>query len=555
MALCAAWAMPARAQDPADGQGVAVEAIVEQVAGRDVWLRAAGDVAAFDRIGAGVRDTVEARAGTRRFRAELLARSEARVVIRFLDGDATIAVGDTVRISPLRTTALEPRLPSAVAAGVDTLAAERGADTLPAGSETPAAPADVRPPPLSPAGSPRGSAAHRGPRVDGRIGISAATVHSSGQWPEAGERWSRTDATPAARLYLRVDHLPGDVRLSVSARGDRRIDMGGGIDVPSAVHLYDAHVERTFQVVPLHMRFGRFRNPYETYAEPIDGALLRMGVGAGFGVGALAGFLPLWSRAELHTEHPTARAFVDFERSVGRAYVRGAVSAGREWPDSGAARTSAAWSQSIARGVARLTADTRLDQRPESGWSVAELQVAGALRPVESVRLHARHSRSDAAWTRYDWAALPTRSRSGVGASWTPGPFSAGVDAGTTRTEPALDPDAPVRTGRSLALWALADRSPLLGIGAGLALSWWRDDDFASVQIAPSLSRSFGGARLRLDYRREQTDGTDAARVMHGFGGSLVVPIRAFRLHLSADHRNAGGVATTRVFTSLEARL
>lgn len=546
MALCAVWATPARAQDPAQSDGIAVQAIVEQVAGRDVWLRAAGDVGAFDRIGAGAGDTVEAHAGTRCFRAEVLARSEARIVARLLDGTPPIAAGDTVRIAPLHTTAAAMQASSGRAVGIDTLPADRSIS---------GAPAEVRPSPARMAGATAGSAAGRAMRVDGRIGISAATVHSSGQWPEAAERWSRTDATPAARLHLRVDHLPGDMRLSVNARGDRRIDMGGGIDMPSAVHLYEAHVERTFQRVPLHVRFGRFRNPYETYAQPIDGALLRLGVGAGFGVGAIGGYLPLWSRAELHTDRPAARAFVDFERRVGRAYVRGAVSAGREWPDSGAARTSAAWSHSIAWGVARLTADTRLDRRPEGGWSVAELQVAGALRPVESVRLHARHSRSDAAWTRYDWSALPTRSRSGLGASWTPGAFSAGVDAGTTRTEPALDPDAPTRTGRSVALWALADRSPLLGIGAGLALSWWRDDDFASVQIAPSLSRSFGAARLRLDYRREQTDGMDAARVMHGFGGSFMMPIRAFRLHLAADHRDAGGVGTTRLFTSLEARL
>jgi hypothetical protein len=279
LAIGLAAALLALAAPRAEAQDQGLRAVIEQIAGSDVYLSVGSEA------GLAASDTVQAyRDGDGEYLGALrvVAVSASRSVVTFLDRPFPLTRGTVLQ---LRFTAAPAAAPAAAAA----------------------APAVQTP-------------TRSGPRVRGRFSLDFNGMQSTTTWmSNVEERVERRFASPSMSLRLVATQLPGGLTFETTGRATYRYSDPEIVQPDLSVRVYQVSIAKEFDNAPIQFRLGRFYNPYELYSGYWDGALLRVG-GRGFGVGVVAGFQPDRANEGPSTDLPKYTAFADY--AVGRRTVR-----------------------------------------------------------------------------------------------------------------------------------------------------------------------------------------------------------------------------------------
>ncbi len=468
----------------AQAQEQGLRAVIEQIAGSDVYLSVGSDagLAASDTVQV-YRDADGEYLGALR----VVAVSATRSVVTFLDRPFPLTRGVVVQ---LRFTAA----PAPVAAPV----AEATAPTsLPV--------------------------ARSGPRVRGRFSLDFNGMQSITRWvSNVEERAERRFVTPSMSLRLVATQLPGGFTFETTGRATYRYSDPAIVQPDLSVRVYQLSIAKEFDNAPIQFRLGRFYNPYELYSGYWDGALLRVG-GRGFGVGVVAGFQPDRANEGPSTDLPKYTAFADY--SLGRGAVRysGDLSVHQVKPKGDLLdHTFAGWSQALRVGAVRLTSDLQVDRDPElSEWKITRARVTGAIPVARGFTLNGRYAHDRPYYLFRTTDLLPfARDQVGGGFDYFGGNASFRVDVTANQFEGG---DWSMAYGGSVGL----QRTGILGLGLNVGGTYWTLNNTTALQAFGDLTRRFGRVDVRGSYQFYRTAWDPRTAVTHTGALSLVVPLGA----------------------------
>lgn len=508
-------ASPPRATAPADSASARVAALVDQVAGSTIYLRAGSEagLGEGDTVSA-ARDSVSAPVG----RLAVLAVSAGRSVTTFAGTPFPVTRGETLYLETA------PRVSGAPPAPV-------------AGS--------LRPAPAAAAASAAASLP-AGPEASGRVAMELDLRHSATTFGGADPvTVSRNFATPALWLQTRVTRLPGGLQLDANARIEQRASDVTPIDPRTSTRIYEASLSRRFESVPFDFRLGRFFSPYDPFGGYWDGLMLHYGRTVGGGVSV--GYEPDRFNQAPQSTLPKASAFLDVE-ATGRTDYRGAVSITALRPRGGPADHSfLGLSQQLRAGSWYVSQALQLDRALAGrGWIVsrAELWASGPLTD----RLDGRVGLSRSQPFDY-WA---TDSVLSYRRDQVTGGLSLRLPRGTIGGDVAVNRDQGLGTGRSYSGYLTLTRLTPAAIDVSTTVAWWTRSGTRALLVSPRFSRWFGSVSARLGYQLYRTESTSGPLLSHGIDLGLGIPLGGgLRYDVSGGTRFGGGLGEIRLYTSL----
>ena len=465
-----------------EAQDQGLRAVVEQIAGSDVYLSVGSEA------GLAASDTVQVyrqEDGEYLGALRVVAVSATRSVVTFLDRPFPLTRGVVVQ---LRFTAA----PTAAAA--------------------PAA--------AAPAARPT---ARSGPRVRGRFSLDFNGMQSITTWlSNVEERVERRFATPSMSLRLTATQLPGGFTFETTGRATYRYSDPEIVQPDLSVRVYQLSVAKEFDNAPIQFRLGRFYNPYELYSGYWDGALLRVG-GRGFGVGVVGGFQPDRANEGPSTDLPKFTAFADY--SLGRRAVRytGDLSFHQVRPKGEFLdHTFAGWSQALRVGGFRLASDLQVDRDPElSEWKITRARVTGAIPLARGFTLNGRYSHDRPYFLFRTTDILPfARDQVGGGFDYFGGNASFRADVAANRFDQG---GWSMSYGGSFGF----QRTGILGLGINAGGTYWTLDNSTALQAFGDVTRRFGRVDVRGSYQFYRTAWDPTTVVTHSGALSLTVPLGA----------------------------
>ena len=468
----------------AEAQDQGLRAVIEQIAGSDVYLSVGSEA------GLAASDTVQAyRDGDGEYLGALrvVAVSATRSVVTFLERPFPLTRGTVLQ---LRFTAA----PTAAAAPAATAVAP----------------------------TPR-PAARNGPRVRGRLSLDFNGMQSTTTWmSNVEERVERRFATPSVSLRLTATQLPGGFTFETTGRATYRYSDPAIVQPDLSVRVYQVSIAKEFDNAPIQFRLGRFYNPYELYSGYWDGALLRVG-GRGFGVGVVAGFQPDRANEGPSTDLPKYTAFADYALGRGTVRYTGDLSFHQVKPKGEFLdHTFAGWSQALRVGGFRLTSDLQVDRDPElSEWKLSRARVTGAVPLARGFTLNGRYSHDRPYFLFRTTDLLPfARDQVGGGFDWFGGNASFRADVTANRFDQG---GWSMSYGGSFGF----QRTGILGLGLNAGGTYWTLDTGAALQAFGDLTRRFGRVDVRGSYQFYRTAWDPTTVVTHTGALSLTVPLGA----------------------------
>jgi hypothetical protein len=482
LAIGLAAALLALAAPRAEAQDQGLRAVIEQIAGSDVYLSVGSEA------GLAASDTVQAyRDGDGEYLGALrvVAVSASRSVVTFLDRPFPLTRGTVLQ---LRFTAAPAAAPAAAAA----------------------APAVQTP-------------TRSGPRVRGRFSLDFNGMQSTTTWmSNVEERVERRFASPSMSLRLVATQLPGGLTFETTGRATYRYSDPEIVQPDLSVRVYQVSIAKEFDNAPIQFRLGRFYNPYELYSGYWDGALLRVG-GRGFGVGVVAGFQPDRANEGPSTDLPKYTAFADY--AVGRRTVRytGDLSFHQVRPKGAyLAHTFAGWSQALRVGGFRLASDLQVDRDPElSEWTLTRARVTAAVPLARGFTLNGRYVHDRPYFLFRTTDLLPfARDQVGGGFDWFGGNASFRADVTANRFD---EGGWSMSYGGSFGF----QRTGILGLGLNAGGTYWTLEGSTALQAFGDLTRRFGRVDVRGSYQFYRTEWDPTVVVTHTGGLSLTVPLGA----------------------------
>ncbi|MDX1395301.1 MAG: hypothetical protein R3195_12970 [Gemmatimonadota bacterium] len=410
------------------------------------------------------------------------------------------------------------------------------------GGAGPTGPA-VAPEPGAPA---RRTPAARGPTVRGRVAIDVDAIDSRTEYgPGPDQAVERRYATPVLRFNALVSDLPGGIRVDVSGRGSYRYASPDAAAQPMSIRLYSASIDKRFSTLPLHLRAGRFYNPYESYSGYWDGGLVRIG-GRRAGIGALAGFQPYRWDQKFTTELPKLSVFADFSAGGGRTSYDIDLSGHRVDPRNGLERhTFAGLSQILRHDGLRLSQDLQVDENPETGeWEVTRFHVNASVRASARVDVRAGLSRRR---TYRLWESVDVidyaRDRAKLGLAVRSGRSAFVGDVGLVRVD---DGDVGPAVSGSIHL-------PFPGpLGLTAAGSFWKGDRHEALALQPGLSATWSRVRVNAGYRYYRYDYEVSGTLTHAVQTGVSIGLDdGFALLLNGTGQWGEGLRAVRLYSSI----
>jgi hypothetical protein len=343
------------------------------------------------------------------------------------------------------------------------------------------------------------------PVVHGTLAFDFDALDSETRWGgEQPGRSTRQFMTPALRIYATASQLPGGFRLHTNLRWDYRYTTGSTLGQTAALRIYQASLEKRFTSLPLELQLGRFYLPVDAYGGYWDGVMMR--AGGRFGVGFAAGYEPDRANGRLVTDNVKATAFVDYGYRTTRFGYEAGVSAhqGSDW--LGADERFLSWSQRLRLGRAYLQQRARLDAGTGwSAWSLSQLDLTALMPLIGDLAVRAQFARRSFDGTVVGADSIrPRHERKGVGLLFSGSNLSMSADVSFNDWSDGVGT-------RTWSASAGLLRTPLAGLGLGVAANVWNSETGESRYISPWLSRSFGTASARVAYQRYEAAGSDAS--------------------------------------------
>jgi len=518
---------PARAAADTTGQVRSIGAVVEQVAGATLYLRAGTSegLAAGDTV-AVARDSAGALVG----RVSVIASTAARSVVTFAGSAFPVTRGQTLYLR----------------VGAPAVAAANESGRSP-DAETGRSPA------TRVSGSAAGvPAAPPGPTASGRVSLDFDFRRSTTSFGgRDGVSIKRTFATPSLWLETTVRDLPGGFTFEADGRVEQRLSDPSIVHPNTAPEIYEASLSRSFEAVPLDLRLGRFYSPFDPLGGYWDGLMLHYGRTVGGGVEV--GFEPNRANQAPQTEMPKASAFLDVRSgSAGSLGYDGDLSltAMRPSASSGLAdHTFATVSQRLRFGRWYLMQDAQVDRSGAgSGWDLtrARLWASGPVNDFLSVRGGVSRYRPYLYWLADSVLISYRRDEvsGGFGARFRGGSF--GADVG-------LDHDQGLGTGHTYSSYLDLRHLPLFDLGLDASGSWFTNGQTRMLTGSARFSKYFGAADAHLGYLLYRSETSRGLWLMsHAIEAGLDVPLsRGLRYSILGQFRIGGGLGETRLYTSL----
>lgn len=393
-------------------------------------------------------------------------------------------------------------------------------------------------------GAPR-RAAPGGLRVAGTLGLELEAFRATSSWAEQVDgRVTQQLVRPALRFRGDVTGLPAGLTASADFRVWHRGTSESVYDPGTSLRVYRAAIAR--ETGFLRFRAGRFWAPETPFSAYWDGALLRVGGGAGAGVAV--GFTPAGGAEGLDGDAPKVAAFVDYAHRDRRPGGTGPEAWGsisfvqRRLPWEDTTVRSVGWTQRARWGPAMLS--HRVEWEPGATDAVAHATVDVAVDLPRGARV-------TAGWLRDRYRPVQlvegeplsarVRERATVGASWSGRPGGFDVRGGIL----GGDEDGHSVDGT---VWASPLRPGWPTVS--LAGSYWSDADRSWLFVSPSLRRRFGAMDGRIAYHHYRIDEMVAVR-LHGGDVSAAFPVAGLRARVGVQGEAGGDLVTLRLVSSL----
>ena len=465
---------------------------VRQVSGQNVYL----DIGS--RHGLATGDTVQVFRGEAAEplgRVTVVAASEERSVLAFVESAFAIEAGESIRLGLLRP----PEMP------LPDDATPRVNPPIQALSEAPTQTQSV------------GSRRPAYGRISAEVTGLQSTTRVGGSDPIDIDR---AFATPSLRLDLTVPDAVWGFELRTSGRFAYRYSDPDIVEPAASTRIYAASLYRRFESVPLEAEVGRFRNSSESFSGYTDGIALRVGDRA-LGAGAVAGFQPDRWNEGVSFERPKFVLFADGEQRGEGWWWRGDVSAhfvgGNELTRD---RRFAGLSQRASIGRLRISHDVQVDQDPEGGeLSLSYVRVQGAvdLSKGWTVRAGAtRRQKYREPVSEPAFGSAASRLQFDLSHRGPAGGFGLGVSTGSIGGG-----------GRTTTYQAYADTPslPSLEVAGQIRGSFTSSENGNTLSLAPSVVASIGGGRMIVGYRLYRSDWASRLTTRHGADISLDIPL------------------------------
>lgn len=367
----------------------------------------------------------------------------------------------------------------------------------------------------------RRRAAARAPlQIDGRLSFSISALQSTTQGRVVGlEPIDRTFTTPTGRLRLTASHLPGDLTFQTNLKTTARYSSNDLIQPSEAFRVYQLHLEKSFQELPLFVRLGRFYNPFERYSGYWDGLLIRVGADEGLGVGIAAGFHPDRLNENFSSQMPKYTAFVNYKYRDRLFGYRADASVHHIRNRSGVGEnTYLGFSQRLRYGGWRVSQDLQVDRDLERGsWNITQLQVNTSVSVNRSVAVHGRYSlRQPSILSPLDSLLPLRRDQGGFGLTLRVLNGSVGGDVTGTRVEGR-------EFGYTYSSFLNFPRTGLWALGFSASGSYWIQGTSTTLYLSGGVTREFGRTQTRAFFSRyaSETEGTKLVTQ----GGELAVTL------------------------------
>ena len=464
------------------GQEVRLPALVEQIAGANIYLRVgtergltAGDtIAVYGSPEGGVLG-----------RFVVIAAATDRSVVEFAGPPFAVTRGGTLYVS----------------------APNRG---------VPVAPALVEP-------APRRRVADgdsRSPSLHGRLALEANAFESTARWTTNDpEQARRRFVTPSAALRADLTDLPGGWSLHTSVRAAYRYSQPDIISPRTDVRVYQASVAQGTPGSPVYLEMGRFLNPFVTAGGYWDGMVVHTG-GDGLGLGAAVGFEPERGNQTVSTTFPKYGAFLTYCAGTGVMRYVSDFSFHQVRPRDGLPTHSyLGWSQALRVRRFRLSHQVQVDRDPERDrWAVTRLNGAMGLPLARGLELQARVAMAQPyAYWRAENLITFRRDQGTLGlAYWS---RAASLSADVT-----LHHVSGGAWGHTFA-GSFGFRRAIAGVGWSGAATYWTQGTLSGLYLASSLDRSFGRVLWRGGYQVDRSTGTGDPLMTHSGDLGLSFPL------------------------------
>lgn len=505
-----------------------VRVLVEYIAGPNIYLSAgsssgivAGDTLLANRPGDG-----------RQGRLRVISSAAERSVVVFVGSPFPVTRGDSLAIAVSK---LNPVAPDRAVARTDSSA------PLPTSAN--ALLSDTR------STTSARQAPHRSslpPRLDGTIAFDLAALDSETRWgDQPDDRTDRRFMTPAIRLHATLSNLPGEARVTTNLRYEYRYATGSTLGQTTALRVYQASIEKSFDRVPLQVRLGRFHNPIDLYGGYWDGASVRLG-GRTVGIGAAAGFEPDRVNGGFSTEASKTSVFTDLMLRGETASWQVGLAAHRGTGLDGRIDRFVGQTQRLRIAGATLIQRVRLQAGDGWGdWTVGWLDVTTVIPLVGHLLARGHYARRS-----YDWQLLeadtarPNNERAAAGLFYSSAVLSFSGDASLTEWSDG-------RVTRTYSASAAVQRSPLAGLGFGVVVTHSESEDAVSDYVAPSVTRRFGRSVASFTYQLYRAEGRSAMDY-EAASLTLSVPVPgAMHASLRAQTQWGDQTSSNRIFTTL----
>ncbi len=516
---------------PTSAQPVQLEAVVEFIAGQNMYLSVGSE------DGINEADTLSAsRDNAQLGLLRVVGVTASRTVTTFAGAAFPVTRGDSLTITVIGTGQVEEIADTPPS---DTLDTPGRRSVLDQGTD------GVQLPPVE-----------EGLRLSGRLALSMDLNTADTQGLRSAFERTRIYRIPTVNVRVRVEEIPGNLRVNVNTRYAYRSNESRlGISPLESFRVYQLNLERALPGRPFQAQVGRFFNPAETFSGYWDGLRLAYVPDAGFGGGILGGFQPERANENFSTDFPKYTAFGSYAyRSIeGSQRYNATLSFHQVFPESPfSTHTFLGLSQTLYYGSFRLRNQIQLDQDPaDDQWSVTRLQVHGIVPVGSQVTARVRY------FLYRPYQLLLTQNIIGYRRDRLSGGLSVKAFSGTFSADVATNTSDIDR--RSFTYTGFASLPRLISPRTGLstfAQYWYQRGGADVVYVAPSVFHYLGRLRTELQYQYQRSNFDVITSSDHALEWSIHFPIvHRVRSSIRLQTRWGDLTQTYRVYTTVWTRI
>lgn len=327
-------------------------------------------------------------------------------------------------------------------------------------------------------------------RVTGRIMTGANLTQSTTYWNsvvnESDTRWS---SIPYTNLSLYVRNLPANFNVKIQGRYSYRLQTDSRINQTGMLNMYNLHITKKMEKIPMEIQIGRFYNRYETDYSYWDGMMVHY-KRKNWGAGITAGWEPESSNEGVQTTMPKTSVFVhhEFRRNEFRWF--GQVSASNVFPSDFNNHYYSGIEQRLDYKAFSLDGEVQVDQDLDSNSpKITKLQLRAEIEITRWLEIRTTYNERTP-FLLYDNTGvfLDSRSRYGVSATIRKGKWW--VNNGVTINDRSSYESI---TYNSRVQWS---QSPVWQISWSLYGSYWKADQGENWYGGLGASRSFKEFRV-----------------------------------------------------------